>query len=228
MWVPQSISYVYFLMFKSNHGCHAEFEKSCSLSGCCTPFPPPPAWTCHEDKQISANLVLVLTVLVATKALMLRDFLGADFHKSQGCCLLTSIICLPTLPIPCLGPWNARVQWQTVAVLSLMWLSYVDRNMAPSVTSKPSSIPDTSLQNKVTFQDEWYLGALFWEMKLAKVNERKASPIRALIFRQKATMQRSIWSNKKKGHKQGSPQHRAVYLPSCTVTILHYWAFIFT
>lgn len=32
----------------------------------------------------------------------------------------------------------------------------------------------------------------------------------------------------KKGHKQGSPQHRAVYLPSCTVTILHYWAFIFT
>lgn len=112
------------------------------------------------------TLVLVLTVLVATKALMLRDFLGADFHKSQGCCLLTSIICLPTLPIPCLGPWNARVQWQTVAALSLMWLSYVDRNMAPSVTSKPSSIPDTSLQNKVTFQDEWYLGALFWEMKL--------------------------------------------------------------
>lgn len=65
---------------------------------------PEPVTSLAEDKQMPANLVLVLTVLVATKALMLRDFLGADFHKSQGCCLLTSIICLPTLPIPCLGP----------------------------------------------------------------------------------------------------------------------------
>lgn len=145
---------------------------------------PEPVRSLAEDKQMPANLVLALTVLVATKALMLRDFLGADFHKSWGCCLPASVICLPAFPVLCLGPWNARVQWQTAAAPSLTWLNYADRNMAHSVTSKASSFSNTPPHNKVTFQDGWHLGALFWEMKLAKVNERKASTIRALIFTQ--------------------------------------------
>lgn len=74
MWDLQSLSYVHFLMSKSNHGCHVQFKMSCSLSAL-HPLPPEPVRSLAEDKQMPANLVLVLTVLAATKALML-DFLG--------------------------------------------------------------------------------------------------------------------------------------------------------
>lgn len=79
MWDLQSFSYVYFLMSKSNHGCHVEFEMSCSLSGRCTLFHhlrPKPVRSLAEDKQMQASLALVLTVLAPTKGLMLENFLG--------------------------------------------------------------------------------------------------------------------------------------------------------
>lgn len=54
MWDLQSFSYVYFLMSKSNHGCHVEFEMSCALSERrtthSTTFRPEPVMRLAEDE----------------------------------------------------------------------------------------------------------------------------------------------------------------------------------
>lgn len=94
-------------MSKSNRGCCVEFEMSCSLSEHCTP-----STTSNlnlsgvKNKQTPADLVLVLTVLAATTALMIEDFLGAfpltkhqvisPLHQSyvSQCCFVFYVVVL--------------------------------------------------------------------------------------------------------------------------------------
>lgn len=187
-------------MSKSNHGCHVEFEMCCSLSEHCTPFhhlQPEPIRSLAEDKQMPANLVLVLTVLAATKhwcyetswGLFLPQITRSCFpyvrHVSQ--CFL---FCVQVLEMP---GFSGNHGGAKLNVAELCW--QIHGSLSSLCSLQHLHHP---LQNKVTFQDEWYLGVLFWGMKLAKVKERKANTIRALIFRQKMSMQRSIGSNKER------------------------------
>lgn len=109
-----------------NHGCHVEFNISCSLSQLHPsahppPFRPPPPFrhlqpvrlSVAEDKQMPANLVLALTPLAATikhsssrktsRGLFLPQITGLSPHLIGSASPCRSVFCAQVLEMPGFG-----------------------------------------------------------------------------------------------------------------------------